>query len=72
MCLLCVDGVDPLGDVARRLHVLGLLALIEHPDALSHSAALRLSREIMAIIGPSNDRFRCDPVAADGATGEDS
>ncbi len=50
---------------------LELLALIEHPDALPHSAALRLSREIMAIIDLRADRLRCDPVTPDHATGED-
>lgn len=70
MCRRCVDNMDPSGEAARRQHVLHLLALIEHPDALPHSASLRLTQEIMAIIGPPDNRFRCDAVAADEATGE--
>jgi hypothetical protein len=54
--------------MARRLHVLHLLALVEHPDALPPDAALRLSREIMSLIGPGSRR--CDPVTLEGATGE--
>ncbi|HJS86887.1 MAG TPA: hypothetical protein VJ779_15640 [Acetobacteraceae bacterium] len=72
MCLLCVNGMDSSGDMARRLHVLRLLALVEHPDALSHNAALRLGREILAILGSAAGRLRCDLVAPDEATGEDS
>jgi hypothetical protein len=72
MCLLCMDGMDRSTDAARRLRIVQLLALIEHPDALSHKAALRISREIMAVVGPPDVRLRCDPVVADPATGEDS
>jgi hypothetical protein len=71
MCLLCANGIEPPGDAARRLYVLELLALIEHPDALPHSAALRLSREIMAIMDLRAGRLRCDRVTPDDATGED-
>ncbi len=70
MCLLCMDGMDRFTSAGRRLQILQLLALIEHPDALSHKAALRISREIMAVIDPPDGRLRCDPVVADQATGE--
>ena len=70
MCLRCANSLGPLGDVAR-LHVLDLLALIEDPDALPHEAALRISREIMTILGPPHRPLRCDDLAADAATGED-
>ncbi len=70
MCLLCATNTEAAGDMARRLHVLRLLALVEHPDALPPNAALRLSREIMALVGPAPGLRRCDPVAPDGVTGE--
>ncbi|MBV9248805.1 MAG: hypothetical protein JO227_06105 [Acetobacteraceae bacterium] len=70
MCLLCANGIDPPEKTARRLYVMELLALIEHPDALPHSAALRLSREIMAIIDRRADQLRCDSIPPDDATGE--
>lgn len=72
MCLLCANGIYSPGDEARRLYVLELLALIEHPDALPHGAALRLSREIMALIDLRANHLRCHPVTPDDATGEDS
>ena len=62
MCLLCMPGADLAGD-ARRLHVLRLLALVEHPNALPPDAALRLSREIMDIVAPAAAQRRCDQVA---------
>jgi hypothetical protein len=49
---------------------LRLLFLVEHLDALPHDAALRLSREIMAIIGLAAVQRRCDSVMPDAATGE--
>lgn len=70
MCLLCANGIDRHGDAGRRLHVLQLLALVEHPDGLPPDAALRLSREIIAIIDRGTDRLRCDPAAPRVATGE--
>jgi hypothetical protein len=70
MCLLCAADAEPARDIARRLHVLRLLALIEHPDALPPDAALRLGREIMALIGPAPGLRRCDPVTPYEATGE--
>ena len=70
MCLLCVAGVNAAGDAARRLYVLRLLALVEHPDALPHDAALRLSQEILATIGPASLPFRCDSWPPDVAGGE--
>jgi hypothetical protein len=50
--------------------VLRLLALLEHPDALPPDAALRLSQEIMTLIGATSGRLRCDSVTAGGAEGE--
>ena len=49
MCMLCAADVQSAGDMERRLHVLRLLALVEHPDALPPDAALRVSREIMSL-----------------------
>jgi len=66
MCSLCESGSGNDGDLARRAHVLQLLALVEHPDALPADAALRLVREIMALIRPGSGLRRCDPVAPAG------
>ena len=65
MCLLCADGA---GDRAlvRRAHVLQLLALVEHPDALPADAVLRLGREIMTLIRPERGLRRCAPVTPPG------
>ena len=62
MCLLCAAGVDSQ-KLARRAHVLQLLALVEHPDALPAEAALRLARELLALTQPERTGRRCDPVA---------
>jgi hypothetical protein len=45
-CPHCADGLDH--GVARRTHVLNLLALVEHPSALPSDAALRVCRELLA------------------------
>jgi hypothetical protein len=47
------------GDERERLRQLQLLALLEHPDALSAEYGLRLARELLAGTkqGP---RFRCE------------
>ena len=42
MCLLCAAGLEGRR-LARRAHVLQLLALVEHPDALPADAAVRLA-----------------------------
>jgi hypothetical protein len=63
MCLLCQSGLGTDGDLARRARVLQLLALVEHKDALPTDAALRLGREIVALIGPGSGSRRCDPAA---------
>ncbi|MGH1569471.1 hypothetical protein ACRAWG_00885 [Methylobacterium sp. P31] len=59
--MLCAEGSEGL-DEARRAHVLQLLALIEHPDALPADAALRLAREILALTQAERAGFRCDAV----------
>jgi hypothetical protein len=65
MCLLCADGSADRA-LARRSHVLQLLALVEHPDALSADAALRLGQEIMTLVRPGSGLRRCDPVEPPG------
>jgi len=62
MCLLCSTGLAGLR-VARRAHVLQLLALVEHPDALPADAALRLAREVVALTEAERTERRCDPMA---------
>jgi hypothetical protein len=71
MCLLCAAGSDGQR-LARRAHVLRLLALIEHPDALPADAALRLTREVLALTEAEWTEFRCDPVAPPGPDIEES
>ena len=66
MCLLCESGSVKDADLARRVRVLQLLALVEHKDALPTDAALRLGREILALIRPTSSLRRCDPVASPG------
>ena len=69
MCLLCEPDSGSGDDLARRAHVLQLLALIEHPGALPTDAALRLSREIMTLIRPGSGLRRCEPVASPNQAG---
>jgi hypothetical protein len=45
-CPHCADCLDH--GLARRIRVLQLLALIEHPDALPPRDALRLGHELLA------------------------
>lgn len=61
MCLLCVSGQESRR-LAHRAHVLQLLTLVEHPDALSADAALRLAREVLALVQAEPTERRCDPV----------
>ena len=63
MCLRCDLGSEEERALARRAHVLRLLALVEHPDALPPGAALRLGREVMALIEGEPPALRCDPLA---------
>jgi len=70
MCLLCASVPDPAGETARRVHVLRLLSLVEQPDALPAEAALRLSREIIALIGQDRSLRRCERVVSDSTAGE--
>jgi hypothetical protein len=61
-CPHCADGLD-LG-LTRRIRVLQLLALIEHPDALPRTAALRIGRELLAWIAADRAGHRCDHAIA--------
>ena len=63
LCPHCADGADH--EQARRIRVLQLLALIEHPDALPADAALRIGRELLAWIAQDEPSQRCDHVIAD-------
>jgi hypothetical protein len=65
MCVLC-DGEMQSRSLARRMHVLQLLTLIEHPDALPADAALRLAQELLALTQAEGAGRRCDPVVAPG------
>jgi hypothetical protein len=64
MCFRCAAGPGEEGALARRAHVLRLLALIEHPDALPADTALRLGREVMALIRDEPASLRCDALAS--------
>ncbi|MFF9551208.1 hypothetical protein [Methylobacterium fujisawaense] len=64
MCLLCAEGLAG-PDAARRAHVLHLLELVEHPDALPADAALRLAQEILSLTQAEPSGFRCDAVPPD-------
>jgi len=70
MCVLCQSGSGTDQDLAHRVHVLQLLALVEHPDALPADSALRLGGEIMALIRPDRSLRRCDAVEPAGPAGE--
>ena len=70
MCLLCAAGSEAK-KLAGRAHVLQLLALVEHPDALPAEAALRLVREVLTLIEAEPAGRRCEAVVLPGyATGE--
>ena len=62
MCLRCVAASDDR-DLARRVHLLHLLSLVEHPDALPADAALHLAHEILALTRPDAGAWRCEAVA---------
>jgi hypothetical protein len=66
MCPLCAAGLESRS-LAQRVHVLQLLSLVEHPDALPADAALRLAREVLALTQAERTGLRCDPVAAPGS-----
>jgi hypothetical protein len=65
MCLLCAAGLEGRR-LARRAHVLQLLALVEHPDALPADAALRLAGEILTLTQAERAERRCDLVVPPG------
>src|SRR5437660_1569480 len=71
MCLLCAAGLDGQ-KLVWRAHVLQLLALVEHPDALPADAALRLAREVLALTRAERTGPRCDPVAPPGSVLEEA
>ena len=71
MCLLCTAALNDRS-LARRAHVLQLLALMEQPDALPAGAALRLAREILLLTEMDGPKRRCDPVAPPEADSEDA
>ena len=71
MCILCAAGAEG-GALARRAHVLRLLALVEHPDALPAEAALRLAREVLALTEAERTGRWCDPVAPPGSALEEA
>lgn len=66
MCRLCAA---PSGEqeLAQRGHVLQLLALIEHPDALPADVALRIAREVLTLMRMMPAGRRCDAVAPIGS-----
>jgi hypothetical protein len=66
MCLLCAaESTDQ--DLARRSHVLHLLALVEHPDVLPLDAALRLAHEILRLTRAIGTMRRCEEVTSPAA-----
>ena len=65
MCLRCTAGLESQ-DWVRRAHVLQLLALVEHPDALPTDLALRLAREVLALAQAEWTGRWCDPVTPPG------
>jgi len=71
MCLLCAAGLEGRR-LGRRAHVLQLLALVEHPDALPADAALRLAREILMLAQADRTGRRCDPVVPPGSDIEEA
>jgi hypothetical protein len=71
MCLLCAAGSERRR-LARQAHVLQLLALVEHPDALPADAALRLAREILVLAQADGTGRRCDPVVPPEPDNEDA
>jgi hypothetical protein len=66
MCLLCTVGSESQGP-ARRAHMLQLLALVEHPNALPAEGALRLARQLLVLTEVERTTRRCDPVAPPGS-----
>jgi hypothetical protein len=62
MCVLCTATLTDR-NLARRAHVLQLLALVEQPDVLPADAALRLAQGILVLTEMDGPKRRCDPVA---------
>ena len=61
MCLYCAPGSSRPG--MDRARVLDLLAILEHPDALSTEAALRIAGALLAWAGQPGPGLRCEVVA---------
>jgi hypothetical protein len=60
MCLLCASSGERV--LARRNHILQLLALVEHPDALPADRALRLAQEVLVLTWADGAPFQCEAV----------
>ncbi|MFC3674616.1 hypothetical protein [Ferrovibrio xuzhouensis] len=62
MCRWCDTETDETGlspeQRAQQRHVLRLLGLVEHPDALPPADALRIGQEILALLDEIDDA--CD------------
>ena len=70
MCLLCAPSGDRV--LARRAHVLQLLALVEHPNALPADTALRLAQEVLVLAHADGATFQCEAVLPPRATAADT
>ena len=70
MCLICAPSADKV--LARRNHVLQLLALVERPGTLPADAALRLAQEILALARADGAALRCESVSPPRAAAADT
>jgi hypothetical protein len=67
MCMECRPGADQ--GIARRAHILRLLALLEHPDALHPQQALCLGKQLLDTLSGGGS-LRCDSVVPAAPAGE--
>jgi hypothetical protein len=65
MCMLCRCAEDQ--ESVPREHVLRLLSLLEHPDALHPEQALRLGRQLIATVR-AEARLQCEAVDGPAVT----